>query len=83
MSMTVSFFFSVQSEKNQQLTGYLIYLIPVFIPIIVRLNDSMGDVGRGRLEVLHAVERTWQPACVTHWDNGSSENDICSQMGYT
>jgi len=60
----------------------LIYLYLLFIPIIVRLNERMGDLGRGKLEVFHPEEKTWQPACVTHWDSGSSANYICSQMGY-
>ncbi|XP_069704892.1 uncharacterized protein [Periplaneta americana] len=49
----------------------------------LRLSERMGDVGRGKLEIFQPEEQNWQPACVTHWDSGSSANYICSQMGYT
>ncbi|KDR23303.1 Transmembrane protease, serine 2 [Zootermopsis nevadensis] len=48
----------------------------------LRLSERMGDVGEGMLEVYNPEEENWQPACFTHWHNGSSANYICSQLGY-
>ena len=50
--------------------------------LTVRLSERMGDIGKGKLEIFHPENQSWQPACVTHWDSGSSANYICSQMGY-
>ncbi|PSN50388.1 hypothetical protein C0J52_17035, partial [Blattella germanica] len=48
----------------------------------VRLSDRMGDIGNGKLEIFHPADQNWKPACLTHWESGSSANYICSQMGY-
>ncbi|XP_051156436.1 uncharacterized protein LOC127278666 isoform X2 [Leptopilina boulardi] len=48
----------------------------------LRLSEENGDIGKGRLEVYHAAEGTFLPACIKHW-NPNSAQIICSLLGYT
>ncbi|KAL0267676.1 UNVERIFIED_CONTAM: hypothetical protein PYX00_009871 [Menopon gallinae] len=49
----------------------------------IRLQEKMGDVGRGLLQVFSPETDEWLPACVSNWDNKNSAQAICSLMGYT
>ncbi|KAF7991738.1 hypothetical protein HCN44_010539 [Aphidius gifuensis] len=48
----------------------------------LRLSESNGDIGRGRLQVYHAENSTFIPACISHWESTSAQA-ICSLLGYT
>ncbi|XP_043476441.1 atrial natriuretic peptide-converting enzyme-like [Leptopilina heterotoma] len=48
----------------------------------LRLSEENGDIGRGRLEVYHAAEGTFLPACIKYWEHNSAQI-ICSMLGYT
>ncbi|XP_033209606.1 atrial natriuretic peptide-converting enzyme-like isoform X2 [Belonocnema kinseyi] len=47
----------------------------------LRLSTRNGDIGRGRLEVYHAENGHYLPACIKHWESNSAET-ICSMLGY-
>ncbi|KAK6618238.1 hypothetical protein RUM44_002689 [Polyplax serrata] len=49
----------------------------------IRLQEKMGDIGRGLLQVFSPETDEWVPACVSNWDNKYSAQAICSLMGYT
>ncbi|XP_076753401.1 uncharacterized protein LOC143424905 [Xylocopa sonorina] len=48
----------------------------------LKLSQSNGDVGEGRLEVYHPEMGKFMPACIPYWDQNSAET-ICSMLGYT
>ncbi|XP_015120574.1 atrial natriuretic peptide-converting enzyme [Diachasma alloeum] len=47
----------------------------------LRLSERNGDFGKGRLQVYHAENRTFIPACITHWESTSAQA-ICRLLGY-
>ncbi|XP_048507998.1 atrial natriuretic peptide-converting enzyme [Athalia rosae] len=49
----------------------------------LRLSERNGDIGRGRLEIYHAENGDFSPACVRNWDATTSPHQICSFLGYT
>ncbi|KAE8745902.1 hypothetical protein FOCC_FOCC007420 [Frankliniella occidentalis] len=48
----------------------------------IRLSESMGDVGSGKIEVFHPDKKEWRAACVQNWQKESSAQAVCSIMGY-
>lgn len=48
----------------------------------MRLSESNGDIGRGRLQVYNSENSTFIPACISHWESTSAQA-ICNLLGYT
>ncbi|XP_046620350.1 atrial natriuretic peptide-converting enzyme-like isoform X1 [Neodiprion virginianus] len=48
----------------------------------LRLSERNGDIGKGRLEIYHAENGNFSPACVMNWDAETSPHQICSYLGY-
>ncbi|XP_011298034.1 uncharacterized protein [Fopius arisanus] len=47
----------------------------------LRLSERNGDIGKGRLQVYHAENQSFIPACITHWESTSAQA-ICRLLGY-
>ena len=78
-----------QDERNCSKSLLLLLLLSIrkleknLLLRVVRLQEKMGDVGRGLLQVFSPETDEWVPACVSNWDNKYSAQAICSLMGYT
>ncbi|XP_065222047.1 uncharacterized protein LOC135846721 [Planococcus citri] len=48
----------------------------------VRLDEQMGDVGSGNVEVFVAEDKAFRTACIREWDQQNSPQLICELLGY-
>lgn len=52
---------------------------------LVRFSERNGDIGKGRLEVYHAQEGKYLPACIDQSKSSSLaafEQKVCEKLGY-
>ncbi|XP_043284206.1 atrial natriuretic peptide-converting enzyme isoform X2 [Venturia canescens] len=47
----------------------------------LRLSDRNGDIGKGRLQIYHAENGSFIPACIANWED-TSARAICKLLGY-
>ncbi|XP_034945531.1 atrial natriuretic peptide-converting enzyme-like isoform X2 [Chelonus insularis] len=48
----------------------------------LRLSESNGDIGKGRLQVFNSQNSTYIPACISYWKPTLSQA-ICNLLGYS
>lgn len=48
----------------------------------VRLDEEMGNVGYGNVEVFVAEDKGFRTACIQEWDQQNSPQLICDLLGY-
>lgn len=56
--------------------------IDISARLSVKLSQTNGDVGEGRLEVYHAEMGKFMPACASNW-NLKLSKEVCAMLGYT
>ncbi len=53
-----------------------------FNQLIVRLSESMGQIGEGRLEAWSAQTNSWQSVCGEDWNVSVQSDRACNILGY-